>query len=91
MSRRNPILRNRKELRAQQSSFPIPIFDRMRRGPLRLKPAAKIEGSRPETVQHWVGSALRKKRPMGDYYAKPYDRVPREVRFVPSHGWVGAR
>jgi len=86
MSRRNSSPRSRKEAEDRSRSFAV--LTRMRRERLRLKPAAGLEGVQPETVRHWVGSALRKKRPRGDYYAKPYDRIPREVRVFTPDGWT---
>lgn len=58
----------------------------MRRRRLSLTDAAKEVGITRAAVQQWVGRALIKRR--GRVVARPYDRIPRPIRFLDEHGQI---
>src|SRR4051794_2486097 len=79
MKLRNHKPRNRRERLAQERAFAA--LAAMRRENLSLTAAAKGARTDPSTVRRYVSSALVQKGTHGKLRARPYDRIPRRLRF----------
>ena len=59
----------------------------MRREGIPLSKAARIQGVSPRTVLEFARPALRLGRD-GEYWALPYDHIPRTLNFLTSRGTI---
>ena len=83
MPRRNAVPRNKREAYARERA--LAALALMRREGTSLRAAAKANGTNPGTVQHYVGSALRKEA-SGRFRATAYDRIARTLNFSTPQG-----
>jgi hypothetical protein len=83
---RNPDAIPQNEGEAQSRELSLAVVALMRREGLSLREAASRVGIDPRTVLRYVGSALEREGPHGEYRATPHDQIPRTLHFITPHG-----
>ena len=86
MKQRDAISQNESEAQSREQS--LAVLALMRREGLSLQEAANRVGIDPRTVLRYVGSALEREGPHGQYHATPHDRIPRTLHFITPEGTV---
>jgi hypothetical protein len=86
MRRRNAIPRNKRQAHAKERA--LAAVARMRREGVSLSVAAKVEGTSPNTVRRYAGTALRQKCPGGHCQVTPFDRIARPLNFLTPGGQI---
>jgi len=82
---RNSVPKTGRQVEERKQALATLALMRRRHWPLRK--AAKADGTSPNTVRRYVGSALRLGRD-GDYWAKPYDHIERTLNFITDRGLI---
>jgi hypothetical protein len=85
----NAAPRNQRQEYARERA--LATLARMRRDRMSLSAAAKAEGTNPETIRRYVGTALRQDCPGGRYRTTAYDRIARTLNFLTPQGTVAVK
>jgi hypothetical protein len=85
MRRRNA--KPRRAYEAEERELALATVALMRREGIPLSKAARIQGVSPRTVLEFARPALRLGRD-GEYWALPYDHIPRTLNFWTSGGTI---
>jgi len=86
MRRRNAKPRNERQAYAKERA--LAVVATMRREGVSLTVAAKAEGTTPNTVRRYAGTALRQKCPGGHCQVTRFDRIARPLNFLTPKGRV---
>ncbi len=85
---RDPDAIPQNESEAQTREQALAVLALMRREKLKLREASNRVGIDPRTVLRYVGSALEREGPHGEYRATPHDQIPRTLHFITPEGTV---
>lgn len=83
---RDAIPQNEHETQSREQA--LAVLSLMRREGISLREAASKVGIDPRTVLRYVGSALKRESPHGEYRATLYDQIPRTLHFITAEGTI---
>jgi hypothetical protein len=84
MRQLKPIPQNERQAGARNRA--LNALAHMRRRHVSLAAASRLEHTKPTTVRHYVGSAVRQDRPGARYRATKGDRFRRDLQIPTAHG-----